>query len=148
MASQQKWENLYPCLFYSASKQGWLCKVCGEYSDHGDAFWRTEAVKMGEHSGRLFSEHMKSDKHSKALKKVHVWAGISKRGPTNIAIFTGIMRKEFYVDEILQNLLLPFLQKVFPDNHRFQQDDPKHTSKFLPLSTLLSVIHARPDFHL
>lgn len=25
--------------------------------------------------------------------KVHVWAGISKRGPTKIAIFSGIMKK-------------------------------------------------------
>lgn len=24
--SQQNWESLYPCYFYSASKQVWLCK--------------------------------------------------------------------------------------------------------------------------
>lgn len=24
--SQQKWESLYPCYFYSASKQVWLCQ--------------------------------------------------------------------------------------------------------------------------
>ena len=63
--------------------------------------------------------------------KVHVWAGISKRGPTNIMIFSGIMRKEFYI-EILKNGLLPFINKVYPDGHRFQQDnDPKHKSKSL-----------------
>ena len=60
--------------------------------------------------------------------KVHVWAGISKRGPTEILIFTGIMRKEFYA-EILKNGLI---EKVYPDGHRFQQDnDPKHKSKIL-----------------
>ncbi|KAK3106818.1 hypothetical protein FSP39_000486 [Pinctada imbricata] len=62
--------------------------------------------------------------------KIHVWAGISKRGATQIVLFEGIMRKEFFVSEILENTLLPFIRQKFPDNHRFQQDnDPKHKSK-------------------
>ena len=68
---------------------------------------------------------------SKHPYKVHIWAGISKRGPTDIIVFTGIMKKEFYVEEVLAKGLLPFVKKVFPDgNYRFQQDnDPKHKSK-------------------
>lgn len=64
--------------------------------------------------------------------KVHVWAGISTRGATDMVIFTGIMRKEFYVDTILKQYLLPFLDETFPDgNYRFQQDnDPKHKSRY------------------
>ena len=61
---------------------------------------------------------------------IHVWAGISKRGVTKILVFTGIMKKEFFVEEILKNTLLPFLTQTYPDGNRFQQDnDPKHTSK-------------------
>lgn len=41
--------------------------------------------------------------------KVHIWAGISKRGPTRLMIFEGIMDAEFYVTEILTNGLLPFV---------------------------------------
>ena len=64
--------------------------------------------------------------------KVNVWACISKRGATPILIFTGIMRKEFYVEQILSNVLLPFTQMTFADGYRFQQDnDPKHKSKYL-----------------
>ena len=37
--------------------------------------------------------------------KVHVWAGILKRGATDILIFTGIMKKEFYVEAILRDTL-------------------------------------------
>lgn len=74
---------------------------------------------------------------SKHPFKVNIWAGISKRGPTPILIFTGIMRKEFYVEQILQNVLLPFTQTAFPDGYRFQQDnDPKHKSKCIALSYL------------
>ena len=64
--------------------------------------------------------------------KVHVWAGISKRGATKILIFTGIMKKEFYVQSIIKDTLLPFVTETFPDGHRFQQDnDPKHKSRLL-----------------
>lgn len=62
--------------------------------------------------------------------KMHVWAGISKRGPTTVVIFAGNMDATFYVGEILEKTLLPFIQSRFPDGHRFQQDnDPKHTSR-------------------
>lgn len=73
--------------------------------------------------------------------KVHVWAGISKRGGSEVLIFTGIMKKEFYVTEILEGTLLPFIRETFPDGHRFQQDnDPKHKSEckmfILPLQLI------------
>ena len=60
--------------------------------------------------------------------KVHVWAGISKRGRTGICIFEGIMDASLYT-EILQKTLLPFISEVYPTNHRFMADnDPKHSS--------------------
>ncbi|KAJ8049556.1 Transposable element Tcb1 transposase [Holothuria leucospilota] len=62
--------------------------------------------------------------------KVHVWAGISSEGATPIQIFRGIMDSQYYVEEILQNTLLPFVEQTFPGgNYRFMQDnDPKHRS--------------------
>lgn len=61
--------------------------------------------------------------------KVHVWGGISRRGATKLVIFEGIMEKTFFTNSILKDNLLPFVQNVFPDGHRFQQDnDPKHRS--------------------
>ena len=59
-----------------------------------------------------------------------MWAGISKRGRTGICIFDGIMNKELFVN-ILEGTLLPFVREVYPDNHKFMQDnDPKHTSGY------------------
>ena len=60
--------------------------------------------------------------------KVHVWAGISLRGPTKICIFEGNMDAVLYV-KILETTLLPFITQKFPLGHRFMQDnDPKNTS--------------------
>ena len=51
------------------------------------------------------------------------------RGSTGVCIFEGILNAEGYVG-ILEDTLLPFLQNVYPDGHRFMQDnDPKYTSK-------------------
>ena len=60
--------------------------------------------------------------------KVQVWAGISKRDPAGICIFEGIMDAPLYVEVRLT--LLPFINKIYPINHRFMaNNDPKHTSK-------------------
>ena len=60
--------------------------------------------------------------------KVHVWAGISARGRTGICIFEGIMNAELFID-ILDKTLLPFIERVYPEGHKFMQDnDPKHSS--------------------
>ena len=65
---------------------------------------------------------------SKTSSKVHVWAGISRRGRTEICIFEGIMDR-FLFTEILERTLVPFIESKFPDSHHFMQDnDPKHRS--------------------
>ena len=61
--------------------------------------------------------------------KVHVWAGISHRGRTKLCNFEGKMNAPLFVS-ILHNSLVPFIHAVYPDGHRFMQDnDPKHCSK-------------------
>ena len=60
---------------------------------------------------------------------VHVWAGISKNGTTDIAIFTGVMDSCGY-QTIMKEYLLPFISRAYPQGHRLVMDnDPKHRSK-------------------
>ena len=81
------------------------------------------------HSYRKKGEQATLKPHPKHPIKLHVWAGISKRGPTPVVIFKGTMNADLYV-EILQRGLLPFIRRKYPDSHRFMQDnDPKHTSR-------------------
>lgn len=62
--------------------------------------------------------------------KVHVWAGISLRGPTKICIFDGVMDAYLFI-EILDSTLVPFIAEKYPGGHRLMQDnDPKHTSLY------------------
>lgn len=61
--------------------------------------------------------------------KVHVWAGISHRGRTNLCIFEGKMNAPLFISILCQSLV-PFIRAVYPDGHRFMQDnDPKHCSR-------------------
>ena len=98
-----------------------------------DVIWSDEtSVQMESH--RRFHCYKKGQKPSykprlKHPVKVHVWAGISWRGPTGVCIFEGIMDAPMYT-RILDQYLVPFIRGVYPTGHRFMQDnDPKHTSR-------------------
>ena len=53
----------------------------------------------------------------------------SRKGATDIHIFTGRMDSIYY-QSILRDKLVPFISETFPEGHRFMQDnDPKHVSR-------------------
>ena len=68
--------------------------------------------------------------------KVHVWAGISKIGPTSIHIGADRVYADEYI-EILENYLLPFLRRWPYHSHRFIQINTSvHSSR--TVTTFLS----------
>ena len=77
---------------------------------------------------RKFDEPTKRKPKPKHPLKVHVWAGISRHGATEICIFDGIMDADLFCN-ILETTLVPFIRKRLPDHHFMQDNDPKHTSR-------------------
>ena len=83
-----------------------------------EQYWRTCYRKVGKPTKRK-----PKPKH---LLKVNVWAGISRRGGTEICIFDSSMDADLYCN-VLETTRVPFINETLPD-HRFMQDnDPKHT---------------------
>ena len=112
-----------------------FAKMCLDTTDEFDnVIWTDESsVQLCRHNQtmrvKMGKERLLKPKPKHALK-VHVWAGISKMGATNICIFDQIMDGPLYI-KILEDFLLPFLENKFQSgNYRFMQDnDPKHTSR-------------------
>ena len=112
-----------------------FAKMCVDTEDTFDnVIWTDESsVQLVRHSQimriKIGSEQVLKPAPKHALK-VHVWAGISKRGATRICIFDHIMDGVLYT-KILDDFLLPFLDETFcGTEYRFMQDnDPKHTSR-------------------
>jgi len=101
-----------------------------------DVIWTDEAsIQLDWHkrySCRKEGERPRPKPRPKHPTKVHVWAGISKKGATGICIFEGKMNAPLFC-QILRRTLLPFLQVKFPtpNSHRLMQDnDPKHCSRY------------------
>ena len=109
-----------------------LLSIHNQENFHNVIFTDESTVKINVHSKRSMYK-IGEPKQLKGVPKhpvsVHVWAGISRRGATQIHIFTGRMDSLYY-QHILEERLVPFIRAKFPDGHRFMQDnDPKHVSK-------------------
>ena len=76
------------------------------------------------HSYRKIGEPATLKPRPKHPLKLHVWAGISRRGPTPIVIFSGTMNAD------LCNRVSSLLFGAHTLLHRLMQhNDPKHTSR-------------------
>ena len=127
----------YCQLIRDANKENrieWCKKMIEDAEQFGDVIFTDESsVMLDRHRRKCYCkkcEPRKLKARPKHPVKVHIWGGISKRGATSVAIFTGIMTATRYT-KILDAALLPFVQDVFPSGYRFQQDnDPKHCARF------------------
>ena len=122
--------SAYCQLIRSANKEKrlqWAERYVAEAEDgFEDVIWTDEcSIQMESHRRfccRKRGEPAKNKPRPKHPVKVHVWDGISVRGPTPICIFEGTMDADLYLD-ILQQNLLPFIQIVYPApaTHRGQR---------------------------
>ena len=113
----------------------WCTKLIAEKEKFDDVIFTDESTFQLEcHRRKCFRKKKMPRKlkyKHKHPPKIHVWAGISKKGATKIVLFSGIMTATRYSD-ILSASLVPFLKEKYPHGHRLYQDnDPKHTSKYV-----------------
>ena len=86
-----------------------------------DVIWTDEcSVQLESHRKMTYHKQEPSRMVSrpKHPPKVRVWAGISAKGATSIAIVTGILTATRYTD-ILEAALIPFIEEHHPEHHRF-----------------------------
>ncbi len=69
------------------------------------------------------------------LTKVHLWAGISRRGATSVIIFDGFFTKEAF-KSFAKSELIPFIRANFPYSHRVYMDNAPTHSSYLSSSFL------------
>ena len=119
---------------YRVKRLEFAIKCLEERESFNDVIFTDEcSVHLENHAKLSFRRKWEPPKMKGSPKhpyKVHIWAGISKRGATKVLIFTGNMDAQFYTEHILKRTLLPFIREKFADGHRFQQvNDPRHTSR-------------------
>ena len=89
-----------------------------------DVIWSDEtSVWLERHKKRSYrkkGEAKGMKPRAKHPVKVHVWAGISRKGATAACIFEGSMNAHMYT-RILQRTLLPFIESKFGPN--LEHDD-------------------------
>ena len=101
---------------------------------HNVIFTNESTIQLECHRRKCFKKkktHRKLKYWQKRPLKVYVWGGICQQGATHFVIFTGIMNPTKYGD-ILSAYLLLYIEEELSDGHRlYQENDPKHTSKYI-----------------
>ena len=122
-----------------------------EHNTFDTIVWTDESmIQLENHrtfSYRKVGEAPRPKARAKHPYKVMVWAGISKRGATNIALLNCSVNSTVY-QEVLRTHLLPFLRERLP-NGRLQQDNApchvsKATQKFLEVNNI-SLFQTPPE---
>ena len=112
----------------------WVQKMIQESETFDDVIFTDESTFQVEYHARKAYRRIGEPRilrqRPKHPAKIHVWAGISKRGATQIVLFKANMTATRYTS-ILDASLVPFISSVYSDGHRlFQDNDPKHTSRW------------------
>ena len=84
-----KWETKYSWAYFNHSKNGWFCKTCKEYSNTGDAHWKTLPRKHDEHLNQFFFDHKNSLKHLNSIKNKKEILNVTSKGAIVHQILAG-----------------------------------------------------------
>ena len=108
-----KWEQLHPWAYFSSSKNGWLCKICEDYSETRDDYWKSKARALDEHPNKMFQLHLNGEKHKKAIDKKHTLHSMLRKGDKKAQITTGINNSEIEKVQCNRRVLSKFIKTVY-----------------------------------
>ena len=97
------------------------CQKCLDKEKFDDVVFTDESTIQLESHRRSFLKKIASCKlkyRHKHPAKVHIWAGISKRGAMRIVMFYGTMNAIQYGDIFFSTSPIPFTWAVYPSRHR------------------------------
>ena len=84
LKSREKYEILFPNFYYSASKNGWICKICSSFAtEKGDQAFVKRPGNIGDNPTERFSNHLKTKRRKEAMKNKMTYLEMCNRG-TNV----------------------------------------------------------------
>ena len=108
-----KWDQLHPWSYFSNINNGWLCKICKEYSETGGHFWKRKARAHDEHPNKMFQQQLNSDKHKKATSRKHTLHSMLRKGSIKMQTRTGILNSEMKRGNRNRRVLNKFIKTMY-----------------------------------
>ena len=81
LKSTEKYETLFPDFYFSASQNGWMCKICTSFATgQGDRAFIERPGNVGDHLTERFTDHLKTKRHKDALSNRTAYLEMCNRG--------------------------------------------------------------------
>ena len=81
LKSTEKYETLFPDFYFSASQNGWICKICISFATgQGDRAFIERPGNIDDHPTERFIDHLKTKQHKDALSNRTAYLEMCNRG--------------------------------------------------------------------
>ena len=81
MKSTEKYGTLFLDFYFSASQNGWMCKICTSFATgQGDHAFIERPGNISDHPTERFTDHLKTKQHKDALSNRRAYLEICDRG--------------------------------------------------------------------
>ena len=81
LKSTEKNETLFPDFYFSASHNGWMCKICTSFATgQDDRAFIERPGNIGDHPTERFTDHLKTKRHKDVLSNRTAYLEMCNRG--------------------------------------------------------------------
>ena len=111
-----KGEQRHPWVYLSSSKptkNSWLCKICEQYAETEDKFFKIKVPAHDDHPGNMFQLHLHRGKHKKATDRKHVLHSLLRKGNIKAHIITEAKNCEILKREHNRRVISKFVKTIY-----------------------------------